>query len=145
MTDPRLVVRSVLVYACCIPLAILLGYILGNQLSYTSLVTLGLVLSFLLLPVLLRWHYAILILSWNTIAVLPFIPGRPQLRLLLVGVSLTISWLVYALDRRRSPLNVRSISLPLLALLGPSLQQWPSPAVRVSDHLVGARVGRDDT
>lgn len=116
MTDPRSVVRSLLVYSLCLPLAIVLGYMLAIPLDFTSLAIIGLVFFLLLLPILLRWHYPLLILSWNTVAVLPFLPGNPQVRLALTAASLLFTWLIYALDRRNKPLNVRGITWPLMAL-----------------------------
>lgn len=116
MTDPRSAVRAVAIYATIIPLAFILGYMLAVPMDYFSLATIGAVFLLLLLPLLLRWHYPMLLLSWNTVAVLPFLPGSPQVRLALTAASLLITWLVYALDRRIKPLNVRSITWPLVVL-----------------------------
>jgi len=70
----------------------------------------------LIFPILLRWHHPMLVASWNTIAVVFFLPGRPQVRLLLAFASFLITWLMYALDRRLRPLNVSSITRPLVVL-----------------------------
>jgi hypothetical protein len=107
-----------MVYSLCLPLAVVLGYQLTglSHLSLQSVVIIGLVLLGLLFPILLRWHHPLLIFSWNTIAVLPFLPGRPQVRLALTGASLLITWLMYALDRRAKPQNAPSVTWPLLYL-----------------------------
>ncbi len=119
MTDPRSVVRGILVYALCLPLALVVGYNLAglSDLRIEAVLTVGLVLGFLLFPILLRWHHPLLICSWNTIAVLFFIPGRPQIRLALAAASLLITLLMYALDRRAKPQIAASISWPLLFLV----------------------------
>lgn len=116
MTDPRSVFRSLLVYSVCLPLALVLGYMLATPLDFTSFVTITIVLLALLFPILLRWHHPLLVFSWHTVAVLPFLPGRPQIRLLLTVASLLLALLMYALDRRARPLNVPSVTRPLLFL-----------------------------
>ncbi len=118
MTDPRSVVRGILVYIICLPLAVVVGYQLTGLSSFdrVSYVTLGIVLAVLVFPILLRWHHPLLVASWNTIAVVFFLPGRPQVRLLLAFTSFMITWLMYALDRRLRPLSVPSVTRPLVVL-----------------------------
>ncbi len=118
MTDPRSAVRSILIYVICLPLALVLGWQLTGLTSWQrdSILTVGIVLGVLLFPILLRWHHPLLVLSWNTIVVIPAIlPGRPQVRLCLTAASFLISYLMYALDRRHKPLSVPLVARPLLA------------------------------
>ena len=56
--------RSALIYGLCFPIAILSGYLLAKPLSYTSLAFMMLMAGIISLPLLLRWHHAMLILSW---------------------------------------------------------------------------------
>lgn len=118
MSDPRQVVRSALVYTICLPLAVVLGYYLASPLDITSVLVLGLVFVVLLIPILLNWHQPLLILSWHTLAAVPFLPGRPPLRLVLTGISILIILLMYALDRRNKPILVPSVTWPLVYLSG---------------------------
>lgn len=118
MTDPRSVVRGLIVYGLCLPVAIVLGYMLANPLSYESLFIVGLILTILLFPIMLRWHQPMLLLFWNTSAVIFFVRGHPPVRYALIGVSLLIIWLMYALDRRSRPQNVSSVTWPLVFLTG---------------------------
>lgn len=118
MSDPRQVVRSALVYTICLPLAVVLGYFLATPLDYSSFLVLGVVFLVLMIPILLNWHHPLLILSWHTLAVVPFLPGRPPLRLVLTGVSIVIILLMYALDRRQKPILVPSVTWPLVYLSG---------------------------
>src|SRR5260370_614245 len=85
MTAASSLFRSLIVYAICVPLAIVLGYLMATGTSgaawplfdtQTSII-LGLLLFFLLLPLLLRWYHPWLITSWTIVLVLPFLPGRP--------------------------------------------------------------------
>src|SRR2546425_10081190 len=91
--------RSLLIYGICVPLALVLGYLISTPYDFTSFTVVGLVLFFLLVPLLLRWHHVWLIASWNMSVVLFFLPGRPVVWLLLAWISFGISVLQYILNR----------------------------------------------
>src|SRR5438876_716257 len=65
--------RSLLIYSICVPLALILGYLISTPEDITSFTVVGLVLFFLLVPLLLRWHHVWLIASWNMSVVLFFL------------------------------------------------------------------------
>jgi hypothetical protein len=120
MTSTSSVLRSLLIYSICLPLAIFLGYVIaqeGNPIysitTYLGIVPILLVLS---LPLLLRWHHALLVASWNFGALLYFLPGRPDLWMVMGGTSLAISIIQCTLDRRHHFLNASSVTRPLLIL-----------------------------
>ena len=69
--------RSLVIYSICVPLALVLGYLISTPYDLASFTVVGLVLFFLLIPLLLRWHHAWLIASWNMSVVLFFLPGHP--------------------------------------------------------------------
>jgi len=110
--------RTLLIYAICLPVAIFLGYLLAsdNPLNYGTMWGIGMVLFFLALPLLLRWHHAFLIVSWNFGAVLFFLPGRPELWLAAAWISLTVSVIQYILNRRLKLISVPSLTKPLIFL-----------------------------
>ena len=83
MSNALVLIRSLIIYGLCLPLAIILGYQLAMPLDLPGLVTILAVLFLPLVPVLLRWHHWLLILSWNMNAVLFFVPGRPYLWMLM--------------------------------------------------------------
>ena len=65
MNNAPAILRSLVIYAVIVPLAIFIGYLLANPMDTSAFVqagVLGLVLGF---PLLLRWHQPLLILSWN--------------------------------------------------------------------------------
>ncbi len=70
-----------------------------------------------MLPVLLKWHHPILLLSWNASITLFFIPGQPKLWILMAGVSLGLSVLAHVLNKRVVLLNVSSVTWTLLAFV----------------------------
>ena len=111
-------IRTLLIYAVILPLAVFLGYLLAsdNPLNYGTMGGIGIVLFVLALPLFLRWHHAFLIVAWNFGAVLFFLPGRPDLWWAAAWLSLTISVFQYILNRRLKPIFVPSLTKPLLFL-----------------------------
>jgi hypothetical protein len=116
MSNASTLVRSLLVYGVCLPLAILLGYMLADPDSLTTLGTVGIILFLLAVPLLLRWHHAWLIAVWNTSMTFMFLPGRPPAWLLITGISFLVSMGQYILNRRMKFLYVPSVIRPLIFL-----------------------------
>src|SRR6266498_125368 len=120
MTSTSSLIRSLLIYSICLPLAVFLGYLIaqeGNPLySLTTYIGILPVLFLLVLPLLLRWHHPLLIASWNFGAVLYFVPGRPDLWMAMAGLSLVISLVQRILNPRMRFLSASGISRPLLCL-----------------------------
>ena len=50
-----------IIYAICLPLAIVLGYLITDPLDPTTDLVVGMVLFLLVLPLLLKWYHAWLI------------------------------------------------------------------------------------
>lgn len=107
--------RSLLIYSICVPLALVLGYLLANP-DPTSFRFVGIVLGLLTIPIFLKWHQPLLILSWNMSAVVFFLPGRPNFWLAMAAVSLAIAVLHRAMDKQMRFVHVSSITLPLIFL-----------------------------
>ena len=112
-----MLLRSLIIYAVCIAVALVLGCVVANIDDVMSFYMGIALLSLLLVPMLLKWHHFWLIAAWNTSAVLFFVPGRPTVLLGLIFVSLGISVLQHALDRKREFVNAPSIALPVFAIL----------------------------
>lgn len=117
MTSSFALPRIILIYAVVLPLAALIGYLLASPDSFTSHAMVGLVVLGLSAPLLLRWHHLLLLLSWNAIINLYFLPGAPDLWMILAGISLVISTLDRVLTKKESETYVPSIVLPLLFLV----------------------------
>ena len=92
--------RSLVIYSICV----------STPYDLTSFTVVGLVLFFLLIPLLLRWHHAWLIASWNMSVVLFFLPGHPVIWLPLAWISLAISVLQYILNRNRKFLQIAELT-----------------------------------
>lgn len=116
MTSASTLLRSVLLYSICLPMAVFLGYLLATPTDFTTYVTIGLVFTLLASPLFLRWHHIWLIASWNLGAVLFFLPGRPPPWMAMAAVSLFISVLQFILNRRLKFLHAPEIARPLIFL-----------------------------
>ncbi len=116
MSNASALFRSLVVYGVCLPLAVFLGYLLANPFTFQTLTVVLIIFAVLVTPLLLRWHHAWLIATWNTTALLFFIPGRPQVWMGLAAASFTISILQYTLNRRLKFLSAPSVVWPLLFL-----------------------------
>jgi hypothetical protein len=116
MTSASALLRSLLVYGLCLPLAVFLGYMLATPLDRETFAAVMIVLFVLMIPLILRWHHVWLIASWNMTVVIFFLPGSPQLWMGLTALSLLMSILQHALNRDQRFLWVPSITLSLIFL-----------------------------
>lgn len=91
--------RSQLILAICLPLAVLIGYVLAQPMERPSQAVILLVVGVLSVPLLMKWHHPLLVLSWNMMLNPAFLPGRPQLWMVLAEVSLFFTLLNRAVTR----------------------------------------------
>src|SRR5438270_744244 len=95
MTSASSFLRSLLVYSICLPVAVFLGYTIAQEgnplLNPATYFVVGLVIFVLVLPLVLRWHHALLVITWNLGAVLFFVPGRPDLWWAVVWLSFSMA------------------------------------------------------
>ena len=116
MSNNFLTFRALLIFGVCVSLAVFLGYIVASPFDWTALIVFTSLLSLLAVPLLLRWHFPIMILSWNMNAIVFVLPGRPPFWLFMMGLSLILSLAYYALDKREKYLSVPEIIRPLVFL-----------------------------
>ena len=116
MSNALTIIRALIIYGLCLPLAIFLGYLLATPMDLTSFTIVALVVVLPLVPVLLRWHHLILIASWNMNAVLFFLPGPPNLWIVMSGLSLLLSVLQRILNREIKFLSAPTVARPLIFL-----------------------------
>jgi hypothetical protein len=140
MTNAPALFRSLLVYGICLPMAVVLGYLLATPLDLASLGMMVFVLFVLAAPMLLRWHHIWLIAAWNSTALLFLIPGKPSVWMVLAGISLAISILQYAVNRNMRFLSAPSVVWPLLFFTAVILI-----TARLTGGLFGLRVFGGDT
>jgi len=107
--------KALLIFAFVIPLAIVMGFFLADPTDSTSLIGVGFLLVFLLSPFLIRYHHTALIVSATAFINAFFLPGRPEMWMLLAGVSLIVSIASWPLDREaRRYCGFRSLDLSVI-------------------------------
>jgi hypothetical protein len=111
------ILRSLIIYAMCVPLAIWIGFMLANPLDVSTFSYAGIMLLVLLAPILLRWHHLLLIASWNLGLTIFFVPGNPPIWLLMVALSLGLSVLQRTINEKSRFLSAPSITWPLIFFL----------------------------
>ena len=116
MTHPSVALRSILVYAICLPLAIILGYLLATPLTWTTFGAVGFVAFILVSPLLLRFHHPLLVLGWNFAMIIFFLPGAPLVWIPMVALSLGISIVRRTVDQQYRFLSVPELTRPLIVL-----------------------------
>jgi len=107
-------IRSLVIYAVCIPLAVWIGYLLAAPADRVTFGYAGVLALIILTPILLRWHHFLLVASWNFTMTIFFLPGSPPVWLLMTAISLGISVLLRAVNSRARFLSAPAITWPLL-------------------------------
>ena len=120
MNNSAAILRALIIYAICVPLALVVGYVavsLGNAPTYSNITVIGVVALVLSAPIVLRWHHPLLVLSWNLPLVVFFLPGSPPMYLPMLVLSLGISVLQRAMNKNMRFITAPQITLPLVCLL----------------------------
>jgi hypothetical protein len=109
--------RSIAVYAACAVVAIIIGVMMTNPMTYTSFGFMGILAAVLLIPILMKWHRPLMILSWSMPVMMFFVKGDPNLFLVMITLSLTATVVERAVGQKRF-FNVPQITWPLFCLIG---------------------------
>ncbi len=116
MNNAPAILKTLIVYAICVPLAIWLGVMLTNPMDRTEFSSIGVLLLLLALPILLRWHHLLLVFCWNLPMMIFFLPGRPMVALPMIVFSFVLAILQRALSRDMRFISVPQITWPLLLM-----------------------------
>jgi hypothetical protein len=116
MTNASDTLRALILYVLVLPVALVVGYMIATPYDLTTWATVGLVFGLLVSPLLLRYHYPMLFFSWNMTMVVFFLPGHPELWIVMSIVSLAISVLQRTIISQMRFLLVPSILLPVTFL-----------------------------
>lgn len=113
MTNPGAAIKVLITYALCIPLAITVGYLLTDPLAdYGTTGTFGLIALLLLLPILLKWHYPIMLFALASPIYCFFLKGNPPLGQVAVLLSFGIAVVERAMNSERR-------------FISPAVMVWP--------------------
>ncbi|HEV2330665.1 MAG TPA: O-antigen ligase family protein [Verrucomicrobiae bacterium] len=109
--------RSLVVYAACAVVSIIIGVLMTNPMTYTAFGFMGILCAVLLIPILMKWHRPLMIFSWFTPIMMFFVKGDPNLFLVMIVLSLTATIVERAMGQKRF-FNVPQITWPLFCLIG---------------------------
>jgi hypothetical protein len=110
--------RTLVVYAIILPLAVFLGWMAVDLADWnrTSFAVFALIGFVLLLPLILKWYYPVMVMSWNTAVTLFFLPGKPALWMLMAAITFGMAIIHRIIQKRPVFLSAPSITLSLLAI-----------------------------
>src|ERR1051326_4963473 len=108
--------RAHLIMALCLPLAVLLVYFLAEPMESGSMAVIVFVMFVLAVPLLMKWHHPILVLSWNAVIAPVMLPGQPMIWVPVAVASLLFALLNRAVDPDSRFVYIPSLVNPLLFL-----------------------------
>ena len=120
MTNPAQAIRMLITYAVCIPLAILMGYIMtevGNRPDYSNLFVIGLVVAVLASPIFIKWYYPIMVFGLGCPMYCFFLKGNPPLLQVVVIIGFTLAIIERAVNSERRFIKASAMTWPLLFTL----------------------------
>jgi len=109
--------RMLITYMICIPMAVLVGFLLTNPLDYGTLGFLGLVIALVISPIFIRWHYPLMVFSLSSPIVLFFLKGNPPFSTVMIVFCLGIAILNRILRSEQGGFSVPVINWPLMFTL----------------------------
>jgi hypothetical protein len=118
MNNAPAILKTLVIYAICVPLAVIVGYMLTDPLDYSTFAYAGVLALVLVFPLLIRFHYPLLVFSVNTSMIMFFMKGKPVFWLVMVALSLGISLLERAMNSQKHFIRVPLITWPLICMLG---------------------------
>src|SRR5205823_1023888 len=99
MNNSSAILKSLIMYAICVPFAVWIGWMLTNQWDRKEFIIVGGLVMLLLMPILLRWHHLLLVFCWSLPMMIFFVQGQPMLGLLMIALSFGIAILQRALSQ----------------------------------------------
>jgi hypothetical protein len=113
MTTGPIFLRAQLIYALVLPLALVMGYLLADPYDTSTVGMVSVVLGVMLIPLVLKWHHQFLFLCWNLPAMAFFIPGSPELWMVVAVLSLGVSMVQRTVMGEMRFIHAPSILLPI--------------------------------
>lgn len=116
MTSSASIPRQLLIFIVIVPLALLMGYLIATPDDLLAILGVSLVVGVLSLPILLKSHHTLLVFSLNAALIVAFLPGSPNVWMLMMFVSGGLTLLGRIMDKNRRLLWVPSVAWPLILL-----------------------------
>src|SRR4051812_47120999 len=83
--------RGLLIFALCLPLAVLMGFLLADPMMGSNLMVVSGIMFALLIPVILTIHHRLLIWIASAAISAYFLPGQPLMWMVVGAMSFGIS------------------------------------------------------
>ena len=116
MNNIHALVRSIITYAVCIPLAAVIGYMLTKPLSFSEAAMYCILLTILVFPLLAKYHYPLMLACWSMPISLFFIKTSPSIGMVMMVISFGISVFDRILARQTKFITVPELILPLIVM-----------------------------
>jgi hypothetical protein len=113
-SNPAAAVRMLVIYSICVPLAALVGWLATDSLTFGSLGFFGIVAALICSPMIIRWHYQILIMGFGLPVYCFFLKGNPPLWQVTTLLSLGLAVVDRALNSEKRFMSVPLMTWPLL-------------------------------
>jgi hypothetical protein len=117
MSNTSVTSRTLVLFGIAVPLATVVGYLLALPDRASSGLIVGAILAFLAIPIFLRWHHPLLIITWNASMNAFFLPGRPHFWMIFAGISFGITVLGCILNKEEKFQHVPTVTWSLVLLL----------------------------
>ncbi len=117
MNNINALVRSIITYAVCIPLAAIIGYMLTKPLDYSAAAFYSMIVIILIFPIIARFHHPLMFLCYNLPINLFFVKTSPSIGMVMIMISLSISIFDRILSRRSQFISVPEMTVPLVILM----------------------------
>jgi hypothetical protein len=117
VTNQPHILRSIATLGVCVLVALFLGFQLSKGFTMESIVAVSAALFVIIIPLLVRWHHVLLVLSLNLNMVVFFLPGRPNLWMVMAILTGLLVLGHRILKPEVRSIRVPSVTWPLLCIL----------------------------
>ena len=108
--------RLLIMYSVAIPMAIMLGYLVASADGFFSYALIAMMMLVFTLPLVLKFHHEMTIITWNSSLIVFFLPGQPNAGYVFAGICLIIGIVSYTLTKKEPFIHVPEFSRPLILL-----------------------------
>ena len=117
MREVLALLRPFMPFGMCAAVAALLAYLLARPLDYSTAFLLLAMAFLLVFPLLMRWHYPMMVFSLLTPVNLFFFKGAPPLWMIMLFLSLGISMIERSTGQQKRFISVPQVAAPLAILV----------------------------
>src|ERR1700744_3048163 len=114
MTNSADAIKGLVTYVISVALAILVGYLLTDPLDYGTFLIFGIIGMLIFSPIVIKWHYPIMLFAITAPIYCFFLKGSPPLWQVAVRLRLGISVFERAMNSDRRFISPPVIVWPLL-------------------------------